>query len=149
MWGTQDELRELSLLLEGWDNDPGAVKAAFASLRHTLEAMEDVVLRFHPRPGVSYSMRAGFRNTGPEDSMLFALVDIVEDPSERWLSVCFYEQMIADPMEKGEVVPKGLLGEDGYCFHVTEYDHALISYLKERIWDAYGFARSQSDTGKI
>jgi len=69
---------------------------------------------------------------------LFVMVDIVDDdPENRWLSVCFYGDMITDPNEEGDLVPEGLLGEDGYCFDLCEYDEAAISYLEQRIDEAY------------
>ena len=65
------------------------------------------------------------------------MVDIVDDdPENRWLSVCFYGDTITDPSEAGDLVPGGLLGEDGYCFDLYEYDDAVISYLEDRIGEA-------------
>jgi hypothetical protein len=129
--------------IDSWAFDPNGAKRAFLCLREALASLDSTELQFHKRPGVSYSLRAAL---GPEEGRsgaLFALVDVVDDPSERWLSVCFYERMITDPDELGETVPKGLLGEDGYCFHVTEYDDQLLTYLKDRISEAYGFARQR------
>ncbi len=58
-------------------------------------------------------------------------MDIVEDIEGRWLSVCFYADTVADPDEKGNLVPKGLLGEDGYCFDVDGADLDLEEYLRD------------------
>ena len=58
--------------------------------------MEGVSLTFVGRPGVSYSIRPVHRNQQNRDK--FAIVDVIDDdPNERWLSVCFYEDMITDP----------------------------------------------------
>ena len=61
---------------------------------------------------------------------------IDDDPSERWLSVCFYGEMITDPDEAGDLIPEGLLGEDGYCFDLYEYDPDEVAYLKQRLSQA-------------
>ena len=66
------------------------------------------------------------------------MVDVIDDdPESRWLSVCFYGDDITDPDELGDLVPQGLLGEDGYCFDVTEHDARIIAYLGDRIGEAY------------
>jgi hypothetical protein len=63
-------------------------------------------------------------------------MDVIdEDP--RWLSVCFYGDMITDPEEKGDLVPEGLMGEDGYCFDVDENDPEHIDYICRRLDEAY------------
>ncbi len=143
MFENEQDSRNLEALLESWVQDLHGAKEAFTSLRDTLEGLKGAAMRFHPRPGISYSLRAALFTGKDKDSRLFALVDIVEDPSERWLSVCFYEEMITDSMDFGEKVPKGLLGEDGYCFHVTEHDERLIAYLKEKILEAYSFVQDE------
>ena len=51
--------------------------------------------------------------------------------------MCFYDDMVDDPDEKGDFVPGGLLGEDGLCFDLDEHDEALISYVGQRIDEAY------------
>ena len=44
---------------------------------------------------------------------LFAIIDVIDDdPQARWLSVCFYGDMITDPEGRGEVIPGGLAGAD-------------------------------------
>lgn len=63
------------------------------------------------------------------------MVDVIED-DPRWLSVCFYEEMVTDPEERGDSVPGGLLGEDGICFDVDAFDETLLSYIKQRITEA-------------
>jgi hypothetical protein len=143
MFENEKDARELEAALESWVQDSHGAKKAFTCLRDTLEGLDGAVMRFYPRPGISYSLRAALSAGEDKTGRLFALVDVVEDPSERWLSVCFYERMVTDPMESGETVPKGLLGEDGYCFHVTCYDEELMTYLKERILEAYSFSRDK------
>ena len=45
------------------------------------------------------------------------MVDIIDDdPADRWLSVCFYDELVDDPKGLGDEVPGGLLGEDAKCF---------------------------------
>jgi hypothetical protein len=63
------------------------------------------------------------------------MVDVIED-DPRWLSVCFYGEMITDPEEKGDFVPEGLLGEDAVCFDVEERDEKLITYIETRLDEA-------------
>jgi len=50
--------------------------------------------------------------------------------------------MIEDPEEKGDLIPGGLLGEDGYCFDLYEWDEAALSYIEGRIDQAYEKALS-------
>jgi len=58
-------------------------------------------------------------------------------PSPRWLSVCFYGETVSDPEERGDLVPGGLLGEDGLCFDVENGSDDFIDYLIARINEAY------------
>ena len=70
----------------------------------------------------------------------FFIIDIIDDdPKNRWLSVCFYKDMISDPDEMGEIIPQGLPNEDGYCFDVDQWDKKLLEYLKVRMDEAYNF----------
>ncbi|ETR72401.1 MAG: hypothetical protein OMM_07529 [Candidatus Magnetoglobus multicellularis str. Araruama] len=72
---------------------------------------------------------------------LFVMIDVIDDdPSNRWLSVCFYGEMITDPDEKGDLIPEGLLGEDGYCFDYEESNDADIAYIQQRIDEAFSAA---------
>ncbi len=69
------------------------------------------------------------------------MVDIVDDdPGKRWLSVCFYGDSVTDPEEAGNLIPGGLLGEDGYCFDLYANDPETVAYLKKRIDEAHGNA---------
>jgi len=69
------------------------------------------------------------------------MIDVIDDdPNERWLSVCFYGDMVQDPDELGDLIPGGLLGSDGYCFDISEADDRLASYVSQRIQEAYAFS---------
>ncbi len=64
------------------------------------------------------------------------MVDVIED-SPRWLSVCFYGEMITDPEENGDFVPEGLLGDDAVCFDIEARDKVLIRYIENRLDEAW------------
>lgn len=107
--------------LDGWKADPCNVKAAFVAYRDFLAAQPGVTLDFKARPGISYSVRAA--HAAQQNRKLFVLVDVVDDePESRWLSVCFYDDMVTDPEGKGDFVPGGLMGEDAHCFNLDEDD---------------------------
>ncbi len=134
----KEEHAEMADLFETWTHDSGNIKPAFVKLQDRLSTKENVTLSFKSRPGVSYSLRANVGKTGDIEERLFVIVDIVDDdPESRWLSVCFYEDIITDPNGEGNLLPEGLLGEDGYCFDLCEYDDTAISYLEQRIDEAY------------
>ncbi len=146
MFASNEEHKEMLALLEGWTNDSQNMKDAFIKLKEKLLSKKNVSLSFNSRPGVSYSLRASAENSAETNRNLFALVDIVDDQTEnRWLSVCFYSDLVSDPDDEGNFVPNGILGEDGYCFDLFEYDTALISYIEQRVDEAYdnvaGFER--------
>ncbi len=129
---------EMADLLEIWTDDSANIKPAFIKLQDSLSEKKEAVFYFKSRPGISYSFRANVPKSGDKEERLFVMVDIVDDdPENRWLSVCFYGDMITDPDEEGDLVPQGLLGEDGYCFDLYEYEEAAISYLAQRIDEAY------------
>jgi hypothetical protein len=119
-----------------WEETDTRTKQAFTELLDHLNSLTDISLEFNARPGVSYSLRP--RHANQTDKSLFAMVDVIDDdPKERWLSVCFYGEMITDPEEAGDLIPEGLMGEDGYCFDLYEYDAQEIAYLKERLSQAH------------
>lgn len=127
-------LSALTPLLDDWAADAPA-RAAFITLRDHLAGMPHAQLTVHARPGVSWSLRAsvGERSERP----LFAMVDVVDDdPAERWLSVCFYDDMITDADERGDCIPKGLLGCDARCFNIEEADEDLVAYVAARLSEA-------------
>jgi hypothetical protein len=75
------------------------------------------------------------------------MVDIIDDdPSDRWLSVCFYGEMISDPDDMGDFVPEGLLGEDAHCFDIEEWDEEQLQYVLDRLDEAYGHAAAIEET---
>ncbi len=101
---------------------------------------------FKARPGVSYSLRV--KHMLQQSRELFVIMDVIDDdPESRWLSVCFYPDMITDPEERGNIIPLGLLGEDGYCFDYDEWDEEFLRYLETRLDEAHKRA-SQEAAGR-
>lgn len=130
-----DTLGTLDAFLQDWTADPLNAKAAFSEYRAALAACADVSLTFKSRPGVSHSLRA--RHAAQHDRELFVLVDVVDDdPAERWLSVCFYDDLVTDPDDKGDMVPGGLMGEDARCFNLEADDSAMRAYIRARLEEA-------------
>jgi hypothetical protein len=125
---------ELIGFIDGWQETNEQNKKAFLFFKELLESMQTVALEFVPREGVTYSLRAQHENQTAKP--LFVMVDVIEgDP--RWLSICFYAEMITDPEEKGDFVPGGLLGEDACCFDMEEYNEIMLHYLEQRMYEAY------------
>ena len=138
MFENNDEQNDMVRLLDGWTDDPQNMKTAFVELKNKFQGREGVTFSFKSRPGVSYSLRVNARKSRQKDRPLFALMDIVDDQSKsRWLSVCFYSDLVTDPEGEGNLVPEGILGEDGYCFDLFEYDRDLITYIEQRVDEAY------------
>jgi hypothetical protein len=125
--------QEIESFIAQWAEGPEKNKKAFIGFKEHLESMSGVNLSFSPRPGLTYSLRAG--HARQKDKPLFVMVDVIED-DPRWLSVCFYEDMIGDPEEKGDFVPAGLLGQDARCFDLNQYDEEVVRYIKARIDEA-------------
>ena len=120
---------ELNAFIEEWKETGEKNRETFLHFKEYLAGKEGVTLEFIPRAGVTYSLRAV--HAAQKKRGLFAMVDVIED-NPRWLSVCFYGEMITDPEEKGDFVPEGLLGEDAVCFDIEErLDEAHRSALKE------------------
>ena len=141
-FASEQEFVELSELLAKWQDGSQKIKPVFLDIKDTLLKKDHTILNFKSRPGISYSLRACLKNHGKEKKGLFALVDIIDDdPDNRWLSVCFYTEMITDPEELGNLVPEGILGVDGYCFDLFEYDETLIVYVKQKVDEAYAYMR--------
>lgn len=129
------DMKELDEFIKGWQTDSLNLKPAFVEYCEMLQALPDVSFEFHARPGISYSLRA--KHTAQKDRPLFVLVDVVDDePDSRWLSVCFYADMVTDPDEEGDFVPKGLLGCDAVCFNLDEENQAMKGYIADRIKEA-------------
>ena len=123
----------LAVFIEEWKETPEENREVFLHFKDYLGQKEGVTLEFIPRPGVTYSLRAA--HGAQKKKSLFVMVDVIED-TPRWLSVCFYNDMITDPEEKGDFVPEGLLGEDALCFDVEERDEELLRYIETRLDEA-------------
>lgn len=126
---------DLDAFLTSWSEDENAVKPLFLSLYSLLQGLDGVKLEYKGRPGVSHSLRALYPER--KDRPLFVLVDIIDDaPEARWLSICFYADLVTDPEELGDVVPGGLGGEDARCFDVDAPEGMEIVLL-ERLKEAH------------
>ena len=132
--------QELNTFIEEWKETPERNREVFLHFKKYLNKKEGVILNFRPRPGVTYSLRAVHANQREKE--LFVMVDVIED-EPRWLSVCFYSEMIADPEEKGDFVPEGLLGEDAMCFDLAKWDNELIQYIEARLDEAFQSAAKE------
>ena len=127
---------DVKRFLDEWTDDTLGMKPVFQFLYDGLKEKSDVHLEWVARPGITYSLRAKHGNQ--EERPLFVMLDIIDDdPGQRWLSVCFYGDMITDPDELGDLIPGGLLGSDGYCFDISEQDDALGEYVGTRVQEAY------------
>ncbi len=133
------DIEELENFLENWKDC--AAKGAFIELKKLLFSLEGTSIGFKPREGISYSLRAKHNNQ--KDRELFVMIDVIDDdPENRWLSVCFYGDMITDQEEKGDLIPGGLLGQDGYCFDLDEFSDEALNYIEQRILEAYNNAQN-------
>lgn len=122
-------------MMGSWRADPLKTRDAFNQYASFLAAQEGIEFDFKARPGVSYSLRA--RHKAQQKRELFVLVDIIDDePESRWLSVCFYADMISDPEELGDFVPQGLMGEDACCFNLDTHDPDMQAYIAARLGEA-------------
>jgi len=127
---------ELDELLQEWTDSARRTKQAFLNLKDHLSRRTDLTLDFNARPGVTFSLRA--KHDHQHQRPLFAMIDIIDDdPSDRWLSVCFYGEMISDPDGIGDFVPEGLLGENAHCFDIEEWDEERLQYVTDRLDEAY------------
>lgn len=137
-------LTELEKFLIDWEDDHA--KKAFLVFRQTLAGIPGVAFDFKARPGITYSLRG--THPAQQGRPLFALIDVIDDdPKQRWLSVCFYDDMISDSQEQGDWVPQGLLGEDARCFNVDEADDDLVEYVAARITEAGARANGINQVG--
>ena len=128
-------LEEVERFLDEWEDTALQVKKSFVVLKSYVADKADLTFNFKARPGVSYSLRAKHRLQKSRE--LFLIMDVIDEPENRWLSICFYPDMISDPDDKGVLIPMGLLGEDGYCFDLEEWDETYLQYLKIRLDEAY------------
>jgi hypothetical protein len=132
-------MTDLEQFLSDWKDNGSGTRQAFEELLAHLTHLNHTRMEFVPRPDVSYSVRP--RHADQKKRSLFAMVDVIDDdPENRWLSVCFYGEMITDPEDAGDLIPGGLLGEDGFCFDLDEYDAGKVAYLKDRLSEAHGNA---------
>ena len=129
-----EAIQQLESFIENWPETQEQNKKAFVRLQNYITSKPGVNLDFIPREGLTYSLRAAHENQ--KKTPLFVMVDVIED-TPRWLSVCFYNEMITDPDENGDFVPDGLLGEDALCFDLEEYNEEEIRYVEARMDEAY------------
>ena len=135
-------METVQAFIDSWTEDPLNTKPIFMSLLNELTGKANAVVEFHQRPCISHSLRGLFSNG--QDRPLFVMIDVIDDdPKARWLSVCFYGDMIDDPDEMGDLIPGGLLGADGHCFDISEADEPLTQYVRMRIQQAYTRGASQ------
>ena len=103
--------QEIEEFIENWREGEAWSREGFLALYRHVTAMQGVELNFVGRPGVSFSLRP--RGAKQPQDGFYAIIDVIDDdPRERWLSVCFYGEMINDPESRGEVIPGGLAGAD-------------------------------------
>ncbi len=122
--------------INDWQEDALGLKPAFISYFNDIKGMADADIEFNERPGISYSLRGMHKNGNGKP--LFVMIDVIDDdPKERWLSICFYGDTIVDPDGEGDLIPEGLLGDDGYCFDLVDADESLTTYVRQRIHEAY------------
>jgi len=126
--------QEFESFIKDWTDTREKNRKAFLRLKELLTSKQGVNLDFIPHPGVTYSLRASHENQ--KNWPLFVMVDVIED-EVRWLSICFYGDLIKDPEGKGDFVPEGLLGEDAVCFKLMEYDDAEPDYIEDRFDEAF------------
>ena len=124
---------ELDTFIDQWPESPDGCREVFTRLYDFLKRLADTRIEFHARPGITYSLRG--IPAGSQEYPLFVMIDVIDD-QPRWLSVCFYEQMVTDDEGRGDRVPGGLLGADGLCFDVESENDELIAYLQQRIIEA-------------
>lgn len=129
-----DVLQQIEEFIENWPDSPDRNKQTFIRLKKFLESRPGVIFDFIPRPGITYSLRA--KHEKQTVKPLFAMVDVIED-IPRWLSVCFYGELINDPEEIGDFVPAGLLGEDAVCFDLEEFNEDSVKYVETRLKEAF------------
>ena len=140
MFSNQNEYQDMCNLLDEWTNGPQHIKNAFIKFKDNLLKKENITVNFVSRPGITYSLRATVKENPQVDKPLFAMMDIIDDdPENRWLSVCFFGEMISDPKDNGDFVPGGLLGEDACCFDFEEDDNTVFQYIQQRIDEAYAY----------
>lgn len=129
-------MTECMAFIDQWTEDPNGVKPVFLQYKDLLASCEGAKLTFNARPNITYSLRGAVEGSGRD---LFVMVDVVDDdPAERWLSVCFYDDQVSDPDELGDWAPEGLAGQDARCFSIDSGDEAeMVAFTAERIREAF------------
>lgn len=123
--------------------DGAGVLPVFVALCDHLHTHDGAVAEFVSRPGVSHSLRGTF--PGWASRPLAVLVDVIDDdPAARWLSVCFHDDSLTDPEERGDWIPTGLNGNDARCFNLEDGDKEFMHYVKDRISEAFAHCRSNA-----
>lgn len=125
--------KEIEQFIAAWPDSSQASRDLFARLKLQLQGFEGVNLQFVARPGVTYSLRGLCQQR--DDRPLFAMIDVIDD-DPRWLSICFYGDMVKDPEQRGDYVPGGLLGADGICFDLDAGNEDSLAYVMARIDEA-------------
>ena len=127
--------KSLDDFLDSWKDNETRIKEAYIRFRDFASKLSGVCLHFKARPGVTYSLRAKHENQ--KERELFVMIDIIDsDPDARWISMCFYGDLVTDPEEKGDLIPGGLMGADGYCFDLDEWEESDLAYLETRLKEA-------------
>lgn len=129
----QEGMAAVGNFLATWAETPEGNKQGFVRLMERLTVKEGIRLEFHPRPGLTYSLRALYPGHARP---LLLMIDVIED-QPRWLSVCFFGDMVRDPEERGALVPGGLLGEDALCFDLEACPAEALEYVEARIDEAW------------
>lgn len=143
---TESTFNEINEFVTQWNDNGNRCKDCFLRLKEHCEGMDGIQLEWIARPGITYSLRATHPQQADSDRNLFAMIDIIDDdPSDRWLSVCFYNDMVSDPDEAGDYVPEGLLGQDALCFDVESWDEGHLGYVESRLSEACSCAAGGSD----
>lgn len=129
-------------LRSSWPADQEGLLAVFDELRVWAAGKPGLRTAIVTRPGISHSLRASTAVLPLGRSRpVFFLIDVVVSDADPWfLSVCFYEDEITDPEERGNPIPLGLYDETGYCFDVDGPDDGLVTYIKIRVDEAYSRA---------
>jgi len=129
-------IAELEKFIQEWQENAESIKGIFVHFKNLLESLDNTEFEFVVREGLTFSLRV--KHPQQQKIPLFAMIDVIEG-EPRWLSICFYAEMITDPEELGDFVPGGLLGEDAFCFDVADNENNLIDYLTYRLQEAYVF----------
>ncbi|WP_449246044.1 hypothetical protein [Desulfarculus baarsii] len=133
--------KQLANLLADWPEFQDELREAFVSLKDYAAKLPGVVMEFIARPGVSNSLRLDLepRPAGRQRPLL-AMIDAVPMEGMMMLSVCFFADEVDDPEERGDLIPGGLMGSDGYCFDHDGQEPDMTDYLKRRIKAAHAKA---------